>query len=162
MGGVHKAAQPQQNSGLSISIAMSLSNGLGVPGFPGAGAQAFAGPNGAFAQAGGPGGLGSFCPACGGPNANALAGNFGGPQGPQNPFQAGFQQGMMAGKMKKLMRKMRKLMHQMQQLSGGAGLGGPGFGPSPFGAPGGAFASAGPGGAYASAGGFGVGAPRLL
>ena len=51
MGGVNKVNQNQQ-AGASISIALSLSSGLG--GFPG-GAEAFAGPNGAFASAGGPG-----------------------------------------------------------------------------------------------------------
>ena len=159
MGGVNKVNQNQQ-AGASISIAMSLTSGLG--GFPGGGAQAFAGPDGAFAQAGGPGGLGSFANAgCGCPNSNAMAGNFGqspcggpGQGGPQNAFQAGFQQGQMAAKMKKLMRKMHKLMAQM----GGGMQGMPGMN-----GPGGAFASAGPGGAFASAGGnVGFAGPRPL
>jgi len=141
MGGVHKVNQPQ-NQGASISIAMSLTQGLGNAG----GAQAFAGPNGAFAQAGNPGGLGSFAGGPQGPNGNALAGNFGGPQNPQQAgFQAGFQQGKKAAKMRKLMGKLRRLMSQM-------GMGG-GFpqGPGGLAAPGGAFASAGPNGAFASA-----------
>lgn len=129
MGGVHKVNQPQ-NQGASISIAMSLTQGLGNAG----GAQAFAGPNGAFAQAGGGcgcGGLGSFAGPQG-PNGNALAGNFGGPQNPQQAgFQAGFQQGQKAAKIKRLMGKIRRLMSQMgggMQGPGGPGFGGPGFG----------------------------------
>ena len=110
MGGVNKV-NPNQAAGASISIAMSLSTGLGAGNNL---AQAAAGPNGAFAQAGGPGGLGSFAQAGAlGPNGNALAGNFGqspcGCGGPKSPFQAGFQQGQMAGKMKKLMRSIQIL-----------------------------------------------------
>lgn len=184
MGGVRKADQSQQTQGAAISIAISLSAGLGVPGFPGGGfaeamagpngafaqaggvpslgfpgafpgngAAAFAGPGGAFAQAGGPGGFGSFSPCGCNQNFGAMANNFGGPGAAQNPFQAGFQQGMLAAKMKRLMRKMHRLMAQMNQLGGG-GFGGPGG--MAFGGPGsfGGF----PGG-FPGAGGFG---PRLF
>ena len=121
--------------GASISIALSLSTGLGV-GQPGA--QAYAGPQGSFAQGGcvGPGGFGGLS-GCGcGPNPNALANNLGG--GPQNAFQAGFQQGMMAAKMRKLRRKLHRLMAQMGGAPGmsGPGFGGPGFGTPGFGGPG--------------------------
>ncbi len=68
---------------------------------------------------------------CGAPNGNAMCNNFGG--GPQNAFQAGFKQGMMAAKMKKLMRKMHRLMAQMSQMGGAGGCGGPGFGGPNFG-----------------------------
>jgi hypothetical protein len=162
MGGVHKAAQPQKiaTGGASLSIAMSLSSGLGVGNNI---AQAFAGPNGAQAFAGNPaGGFGSLN-SCGcGNHTNALAGNFGaqnpfGPQnGAQNPFQAGFQQGMQASKMQKLMKKMKRLQAKMAQLGGFPG------GPQMAGAPGGAFASAGPNGAFASAGIPPMGMPNRM
>lgn len=119
MGSVHRVQGTPAGS-TNISIALSLNNGLNGGG-PG-GAQAIAGPNGAFASAGG--GLGSMAGFGQGPNGNALAGNFG---GPQNPYQAGFQQGQKAAKMKKLMRKMHKLMQQMG-MGGGAGHGIPGYG----------------------------------
>ena len=174
MGGVRKADHNQQSQSAAISIAISLSSGLGVPQFPGgAMAQAYAGPNGAFAQAGavpggfgfpgafpgngagafaGPGGFGSFSPCGCNQNFGAMANNFGGPGAAQNPFQAGFQQGMIAAKMKKLMRKMHRLMAQMNQMGGG--FGGPGG--LAFGGPGsfGGF----PGG-FPGVGGFG---PRLF
>jgi hypothetical protein len=120
----------------AISIAISLSNGLNNAG----GAQAFAGPNGAFAQAGGPGGLNfgniSGGCGCGRHNFNALGNNF----APQNPYQAGMQDGFRQAKMQGLMQKMFALMSEMQSLGGGGPMGG---GPVPFGA----------GGSYAFAGG---------
>lgn len=145
MGGIKKAGQNQANSA-AISIAISFSQGLnnGPGGLPLA--QAFAGPEGAFAQAGqgGPGGLGSLCGCGHNHNMGAFQNNFGGPQNPaQAGFQAGFQQGQMAAKMQRLMRKLHRLMAQM----GGGGFGGPqAFGPQSFGAPFGgsqAFASSG-------------------
>jgi hypothetical protein len=141
MGGVNHIRN-QQGSSANISIAMSLSSGLNSLG--GGGAQAFAGPNGAFAQAGNAvaqagqfGGLQPFggggCGCHGGPN---LANSF----GPQNPYQAGFQQG---AKMAKLQRLQRRLAREMAQLQGGGvpglGFGGPGalgLGGSGFGVPG--------------------------
>ena len=139
--------------GPSLSIAMTLSTGLGVGGNQ---AQAYAGPQGAFAQAGGPGSFGSMnSNCCAGPNGNAMCNNFGG--GQQNAFQAGFKQGMMAAKMKKLMRKMHRLMAQMSQMGGAGGCGGPGLGGPNFG--GGCFG----GGGFGNPGfGGGFGGPRLF
>jgi len=137
MGGVKKT-NPNQGNQAAISIAISFSQGLNGPGgLPQA--QAFAGPNGAFAQAGpgGPGGLGSLCGCGTNHNMGAFANNFGGPQGPQNPqqaaFQQGFQQGQMAAKMKRLMRKLHRLMSQMG--GGPQGFGGPQSFGTPFGGP---------------------------
>jgi hypothetical protein len=133
MGGVQQINNQNQPQQMVISIAISLTQGLGGSG----GAQPFAGAaaGGFGAQAsagfGAPSGLGGFQGqgGCGcSPNMGAVANNFG---GPQNAFQAGYQQGMRAGrqaaKKQKMMRKLAMLLKQL------GGMGGCGCGPSPLG-----------------------------
>jgi hypothetical protein len=160
MGGVRKTENNQANNQQVISIAIALTSGLGQGGNNVA--QAYAGPNGAAAfagnQLGGPGGLGSMCGCGANHNPAAMANNFGGPQqgfgpqGPQTPFQQGFQQGMQAARRNKLMRKLRKLL-TMLGANGPGGMGGPQFGGPQFGGPGFGGAQFGNGAvAYAGAG----------
>lgn len=154
MGGVRKVDNNQNPGQTAISIAISLSSGLGDCNF-GPQANAFAGGGmPMFAGPVAPGGLGSFCGCPCGHNMGAMNNNFG---GPQDPFQAGFQQGMMQAKMQRLMRKMHRLMAQMNGgMPGGPGgyaFGGPQAYGSPFGnAYGGGQAFAGNGVAVAQAG----------
>jgi hypothetical protein len=128
-----------------------LFNGLNS----GGGAVAIAGPNGAFASAGGNsiaspgfGGLGGGC-GCGGgiPNFGNSFGP-GGPGGPGGAYQAGMQAGMKMEKIRRLQKKIARLQAQMGG-SPGLAFGGPQSAFSPAG-PGGAMAVAGPGGAFAS------------
>lgn len=75
----------------------------------------------------GGGGLGSFGSLGGVPSPSPLAANFGG--GPQDAFQAGFQQAQQAEELQEVMAQMQQLMARMGGMPGG------GAGPSPFGGP---------------------------